>query len=421
MILLSHPTGNQNVRGVLKALHLSGELGVFATTIGHSLSTRSPCWLRGKLRREWDRRTYDLPKSLIWRRPLREAGRIIAGRLRLKPLIRHESGPFCIDAVYRGLDCAVKRNLARFVRKNGIAGVYGYEDGCAYTFEAAAHLGIARFYDLPIAYWSTARKLLEEEAQRFPAWEPTLSGTRDSAKKHERKTRELELANLVICPSKFVASSIPESIRQVKEVLIAPFGSPEIADGIAAERPAGSPLRVLFAGALTQRKGLADLFAALQLLNRHDVELVVMGSPIAPMEFYFSQFSRFTYEPPRPHADVLRLMRSCDVLVLPSIVEGRALVIQEAMSQGLPVIITPNAGADDLIIEGMTGFLVPIRAPEIIAERIAWLAGHRSDARAMGLQAQAKAATYTWEQYGETITNKIQQCLNDHPLVGHTR
>jgi glycosyltransferase involved in cell wall biosynthesis len=320
--------------------------------------------------------------------------------------------------VYRGLDCAVKNNLARFARKNGITGVYGYEDGCDHTFEAAAHLGIARFYDLPIAFWSTARALLNEEAQRLPAWKQTLTGPRDSTRKYERKTRELELANLIICPSKFVADSIPESIRQVKEIVIAPFGSPIIADRIAAERAAGLPLRVLFAGALTQRKGLADLFAAIKLLNRRDVELIVMGSPVASMEFYYGQFPHFTYEPTRPHEEVLRLMRSCDVLVLPSIVEGRALVIQEAMSQGLPVIITPNTGADDLIIEGMTGFLVPIQAPGKIAERIAWLADHRTDAREMGLQAQAKAATYTWEQYGEIIMNKIKQGLNDRPRLG---
>ena len=56
-------------------------------------------------------------------------------------------------------------------------------------------------------------------------------------------------------------------------------------------------------------------------------------------------------------------MRSCDLLVLPSIVEGRALVLQEAMACGLAMIATPNAGAEDLIVEGETGFLVPVGAP----------------------------------------------------------
>ncbi len=49
-------------------------------------------------------------------------------------------------------------------------------------------------------------------------------------------------------------------------------------------------------------------------------------------------------------------MQSCDVFVLPSIVEGRALVQQEAMACGLPVIATRNAGADDLIEDGTNWF-----------------------------------------------------------------
>ena len=73
---------------------------------------------------------------------------------------------------------------------------------------------------------------------------------------------------------------------------------------------------------MTQRKGLADLFAAMKLLKRQDVELLVMGSPIAPMEFYRRQYPDFTYMSTRPHREVLELMQSCDVLVLPSMSRG---------------------------------------------------------------------------------------------------
>jgi glycosyltransferase involved in cell wall biosynthesis len=158
-----------------------------------------------------------------------------------------------------------------------------------------------------------------------------------------------------------------------------------------------------------QRKGLGDLFAAIRLLGRRDVELVVMGAPAAPMEFYRRELADFTYEPGRPHDQVLVLMRTCDVLVLPSIVEGRALVMQEAMSQGLPLIITPNTGGADLIEEGRTGFLVPIRSPERIADKIAWLADHRAETAEMGRNAQRKAEAYTWAAYGETVCAALMQ------------
>src|SRR5690606_32851650 len=109
--------------------------------------------------------------------------------------------------------------------------------------------------------------------------------------------------------------------------------------------------RILFVGSMGQRKGLGDLFAAMRHFSPKEVELVVMGSLLAPMEFYKEQLPHFRYEGGRPNEQVLTLMRSCDVFCLPSIVVGRALVMQEAMSQGLPIIITPNTGGEDLVCE----------------------------------------------------------------------
>jgi glycosyltransferase involved in cell wall biosynthesis len=158
---------------------------------------------------------------------------------------------------------------------------------------------------------------------------------------------------------------------------------------------------------MTQRKGLADLFAAIKVVKSKEIELVVMGSPLAPMEFYRSEFADFIYEEPRPHARVLELMESCDVLALPSIVEGRALVQQEAMSCGLPLIVTKNAGGEDLTEEGRTGFLVPIRAPEAIAEKLDWFAANRDKLPEMKRAAFEKAATLTWERYVNLILKAI--------------
>src|SRR4029077_10572451 len=138
--------------------------------------------------------------------------------------------------------------------------------------------------------------------------------------------------------------------------------------------------------------GLADVFAAMKMLDSSQIELVVMGSLSRPLDWYRDQFRNFVYEPPRPHAEVLQLMQTCDALVLPSIVEGRALVQQEAMACGLPLIVTKNAGADDLIVDGETGFLIPIRSPESIAEKIHWCAQNRSHLSGMGIVARRRAS-----------------------------
>ncbi|MEY2503937.1 MAG: hypothetical protein QOG27_217 [Verrucomicrobiota bacterium] len=407
MILLTHPFGNTNVRAVLAALERAGLLAKFVTTLGWSKNSPLVKASPANLRAQMMRRGYDLPSQKIRAYPAREILRLLAGKLAQDWLTKHETGSASLDQLWNGLD----RVGAEYLKKNHsrlkIRGIYAYEDGALRSFEAARELGLRRIYDLPIAYWETAQRLLREEARRYPDWEPTLGGTRDSEEKLARKTRELDLAETVICPSAFVFDSLPDEARLSKKCIVAPFGSPPAIERSNKSRPTDGPLRLLFAGALTQRKGLADLFAAMKLVRSSQVELVVMGSPVLPMSFYRNAFADFAYESPRPHPAVLRLMRTCDVLVLPSIVEGRALVQQEAMACGLPLIATRNAGGEDLIIEGKTGFLVPAGAPETIAQKIDWFLENRGQLPGMSSAARAKAAELTWPAYGDLILHAI--------------
>jgi glycosyltransferase involved in cell wall biosynthesis len=409
MILLAHPFGNANVRAVLSALDQARLLAKFVTALGWSNASPLVHELPPNLRSQMARRGYELPHYKIKIFPAREIVRLLAQKMRQRWLVEHERGWASIDRVWRELDKFAADSLRESHQRERIRAVYAYEDCAERLFETAQEIGVRRIYDLPIAYWQTVHRLLQEEAQRYPEWEPTLGGTRDSEEKLARKTRELDLAELVICPSAFVLDSLPESARASRPCVVAPFGSPSLDQVEPAERkPNEGPMRILFAGALTQRKGLADLFAAMKLVASKEIELVVMGSLLRPLAWYREQFPRFIYEPPRPHRDVLRLMRTCDVLVLPSIVEGRALVQQEAMACGLPLIVTKNAGGDDLIAEGETGFLVPIRAPEAIAEKINWCATNRASISGMAIAAQRRASELTWHGYGEKVLAAIR-------------
>ena len=414
-LLVQHPTGNRNVRAVLEALQDADLLAEFATTIAVNPAAAWLKLLPAASRQEWLRRAFPVPAAQVWTHPWQELARMVLPRLGLGGGV----GAADIDTVYQGLDDAVAQRLPQLARLKPLGAVYAYEDGALATFAQAKKLGLSCVYDLPIAYWETGRRLMQEEAERLPAWAPTLGGgITDSAAKLARKTQELELADVVVGPSEFVMDSLPPWARG-KRLVLAPFGSPAAPARQNAEpdeaRANCRPLRVLFVGSMGQRKGLGDLFAAMRLLHRADIELVVMGSLLAPMKFYQSQLPAFTYEPSRPHAQVLALMRSCDVFCLPSIVEGRALVMQEAMSQGLPLLITSNTGGADLIEEGKTGFLVPISSPVALADKLTWFAENRNQLPAMGRAAQAHAARYTWENYGARIIQALTSTTSVRP------
>jgi glycosyltransferase involved in cell wall biosynthesis len=402
MILLSHPTGNEFVRAALAAFDRAGMLGEFWTTVSWNSNSPINRALAPRLREMLQRRSFS--ESLRSRThvvPFREMVRLFGGAIGIRS--KHETGWFSADAVL----CELDRKVADRLRTiDSCDAVYAYEDAAFESFATARDRGFKRIYDLPIAYWETSQRLLREEAERYPDWEPTLGGTRDSDEKLSRKTQELNLAQLVVCPSRFVLESLPAAARAQKECIIAPFGSP-IVDPNKGPKRNSRRLRLLFAGALTQRKGLADVFEAMKLVGSNSVELVVMGSLLRPISWYRDQLADFTYETPRPHSEVLRLMQSCDVFVLPSIVEGRALVQQEAMACGLPVIATKNAGADDAITDGETGFLVPIRSPAALAEKINWCAANRSIVDGMGIAARKRASEFTWSAYGENIVAAV--------------
>jgi glycosyltransferase involved in cell wall biosynthesis len=402
MIVMSHPTGNANVRAVIAALDEARLLKVFHTTVGLRADALLPRALPQKVRRTIARRSFAARHARIEFHPWTE--------------LRRLAGHAHIDEVCFALDAQV----AACCRKcpDRISAVYCYEDIARDTFRVARERNWTTFYELPIAYWETSRRLLAEEAERWPAWEPTLVGTRDSREKLARKKEELELADVVLCPSQFVLDSLPQEAREAKTCVVAEFGSPPVSLRVLEQRARDTaPLRVLFAGSMTQRKGLADLFAAIKLVRRKDIEFVVMGAPVAPHEFYRKQLADFRHEPPRPHSEVLQLMQSCDVFALPSIVEGRALVQQEALACGLPIIVTANAGGEDLVEEGETGFLVPIRSPDAIAEKLRWFADHREELPRMREAARAKAAEYTWQRYGEKVVNAVRSALEPEEVA----
>jgi glycosyltransferase involved in cell wall biosynthesis len=87
--------------------------------------------------------------------------------------------------------------------------------------------------------------------------------------------------------------------------------------------------------------------------------------------------------------DVDRLLAAFDVFVLPSVSEGFSLATVEAMAAGRPVIATRSGGPEELIEDGVTGFLVPRRDPESLAAKICELLTHPPLAAALGQNARA--------------------------------
>ena len=413
-ILISHPTANVFSLALAKHLISVDKLESFRTSIAWSSENPLLRRLPSSLRSQLNRRAVDPSfHPFLKTNPLPEIGRLATIALKWKALHGKETSLFSIDAIYRHIDQWVAKGAAAL---DPATILYAYEDGAYHTFQEGRRKGLTCVYDLPIAYWSLRKQLFAEEMDRYPEWAPTMRGMDDSQAKLDRKTEEAKLADMIICPSDFVKRSIPSEVADPAKIAVVPFGSPTISTSQGAYRinDISKPLSVLFVASMSQRKGLADLFSAIRLMPKGSVTLHIIGAPILPLEFYQKWGPEFEYLGTMPREQVLNHMRESDVMVLPSIAEGRALVTQEALSQGLPIIITPNTGAEDLIDPGQNGFLVPVRNPEAIADKLTWFCEHRKEIESMKSNAQNSVRAFTWESYAVGILEFIESYVGQH-------
>ena len=405
--LVSHPTGNPFLRAVLRALEGDEVLSEFWTAISLPKAlARSPVWPE-RIRRRLSQRCF---AEADWSRtrlaPGREVVRLLARGAGLAALTRHEVGWASVDAVYSALDRAVARHLRS--GESAASLVYAYEDGALETFRAASEMGLTCVYELPIPHWRTLRRLLEEEAERLPEWACTMEGLQDSAGKHARKDAEIALADHIVVASSFTRQSLPERFADTK-AHVTPYGCPPAATHPIVERQKTQPLELFFAGHLNQRKGIADLIAALGLLDI-DWRLTLAGPKPARAPAALGDFladPRCTWLGVVPHATLLEHMAQAHVFVFPSIVEGFGMVITEALSAGLPVITTPHTAGADILTEGVDGFVAPIRSPDALAERMTRLAEDEGRRHAMANAARAAASRMSWTRYERQIADLV--------------
>lgn len=409
MLIFSHPTGNANVRHAALGLFRAGLLQEFWTCLNFRAPPSLERLLPGRIRGQLRRRAYpDELTAVIHTQPVREVVRLFAPKLGLAGLVRHETGPVSVDAVYRALDRAVARRLHR----GNFTGVYAYEDGAQYSFLEARRRGACTLYDLPIGHWRAARTLLLEEAERKPEWAATLTGNRDSAAKTERKDAELALADVVFVASTYTRQTLTAAADFTGTVVVVPYGAPSGLTANLARTPAPNPrLRVLFVGSLGQRKGLSYLFDACRQVQSAVTLTVIGQKPLEPCPVLDRELAAVRWIASCPHAQILAEMAAHDVLVFPSLFEGFGLVLLEAMAMGLPVITTAHTAGPDLIQDGVEGFIVPIRDSAAIATCLERLHDDPLRLAEMSRAARQRAGEFTWANYETTLAACVGQAL----------
>jgi glycosyltransferase involved in cell wall biosynthesis len=250
----------------------------------------------------------------------------------------------------------------------------------------------------------TQSALVSEEYRRWKYPAPALD-----RRLVDRQLEEYEEAQYIAVPSRFVHESFVAHGISPERLLLIPYGAD--CGLFSPGAPAGRPFRIVAVG-VSLRKGTPYLLEAASRLGigtphaRIDMEVWLAGS-VAPD---VAGVLRDASVPVRrlgalSHPELANVYRTASVFVLPSIEEGMALSVLEAMASGLPVIVTPNTGVTDILEHGREGLVVPPRDAAALAQAILELYENEPKRREMGEAASQTARRWTWDSYGDRVAS----------------
>lgn len=286
--------------------------------------------------------------------------------------------------------------------------LHGWASHCKETLQVAKTCGYKTFLESACPHPVFKTKLLLAEAERMgvpykecPRWIDTVNA-------------ECELADRIVVPSTYSYQSFVELGYPRSKLVKVPLGvnvaeiTPPKDRGVKTE--GRRPFTVLMVGTDALRKGAYYLLRAWQKLRLKDAELVIRCGVTKNAQPLLSQ-PGVRHIAGVSRTELIRLYQEATIFCFPSIDDGFGLVVLEAMAAGLPVIISENVGAKDLINDGVEGFVIPIRDIQRLCEKIEYFYENPESVAAMGVNARKLAEQHDWSRYGDMILNAYRSSM----------
>ena len=397
--MVAHPGAAHFIYELVNAVARLGyatrfETGFYDTGSLAGLVDALPDRLRARVQRELGRRRFDgIDPRIVHRHLALELPYVLAARA-----LPHK--PDWVERVLYWRNRTFDARVARTIVRTPPGIIISHDTSALRMIRAAKQAGAKSVLNQVIGHLAVGDAILREEAALHPDFADSLHANAPAWLIEQCRAEALE-ADCVMAPSDYVRRTLVEQGVAAERIALVPFG-------VRVERfkPLDQPredrvFRLLYVGQISQRKGIKYLLEAVKRLALPDLECVLVGGIVGSGAGLAPYRDHFRHVPNVPHAEVQRLFQSADVLVYPSLHEGSALAIFEAMASGLPVITTENAGS--MVRDGVDGYLVPLRDPDAIAQKILTLHRDPELRRTLARNARARAEQFTWQHYRERL------------------
>ncbi len=274
----------------------------------------------------------------------------------------------------------------------------------ATSLRQARKRGAAILIDNPTLHPAAfQREVLADCADAGFRLDDSLRGMR--AAETRRCERQYEICDRIIVYSEAAARSF-RPYPYANKVVVVQEGVDHRFYAPAQTAAGGSIFRVCYVGRVEALKGVHHLIEAWKLLALPDAELVLAGEVMPELNGLHKDGppNRIRLTGIIPAEEVANCYRESSLFVFPSVNEGLARALLEAMSCGLPVIACRDTGAEDCVTPGKEGLLVPGRSTEALADAILWCYGHRQELRQMARAARLRIeAEFTLSHYAQRL------------------
>ncbi len=337
----------------------------------------------------------------------------------------------------RKLPTAEAQSLAYFVKDNSYdrAAVkhipnsdlfVGWASQSLFQLREAKARGAKTIIERGSTHISEQYRLLDEERRRFGFG----SGLEQRASQWDRMLEEKQLkeyheADYLMVPSEFVRQSFLTRGLSSAKLLKVRYGV-DLSRFTAIERNAWQDIpTILFVGAIGFQKGVPHLLEAVRALRAsgNKLRLKLIGRfesdfeawlKSSPLRSEIDQHIPFVanHELPKHFHDA-------QIFCLPSIQEGLALVIAEAMASGLPVVATENTGGREFIEDGVNGRIVEAGNAAALAVALTELIANPIAALQLGASAAEASKFFGWDSYGDAILESYNRILGPTQIISN--
>jgi glycosyltransferase involved in cell wall biosynthesis len=296
------------------------------------------------------------------------------------------------------LDHAFDAWVARWVHHLKPDMVICYENSALMTFRAAKAIGAVCVLDAASVHYETARSWGGSDARVNRPWIDM------------QKQNEIELADAVLTCSRLAAETYLSAGVASWKVFPLPLGT----DIPLGYRKAASPdnhCRFVFAGSCRRLKGIDILLDVFEDFINEDVPAkltLIGGGGESHLIERAKRLSNVECLPFMSQVQLFQELAGHDCFVLPSRFDSFGMVVAEAMSVGVPALVTDRVGAKCIIDQHPdAGWIVPFDA-DALKGQLRWLVEHRVElVRASGAARRA-AQDYTWPKYRERVVSTLE-------------